>query len=118
MPDQVREVITIASPYAGDPRATNVWRIYEWVSGERLDTDIARARLAEMARPLPVPATAIWSPNDGLVNGHGCHVPSEPGLRAIEIPGSHMGVQLRPRVMRAVADVLAGCAGQRNSAEA
>jgi pimeloyl-ACP methyl ester carboxylesterase len=107
LPDQVREVITIASPYAGDPRATNVWRIYEWVSGERLDTEVARARLQEMAQPLQVPATAIWSPNDGLVNGHACHVPSEPGLRTIEIPGSHMGVQLRPRVMRAVADVLA-----------
>jgi pimeloyl-ACP methyl ester carboxylesterase len=118
IPDQVREVITIASPYAGDPRATNVWRVYEWVSGERLDTDLARARLAEMARPLPVPATAIWSPNDGLVNGHGCHVPSEPGLRTIEIPGSHMGVQLRPRVMRAVADVLAASATGRNSAQA
>lgn len=107
MPGQVRGVITIASPYAGDPRATNVWRIYEWVSGERLDTDVARARLQEMAQPLPVPATAIWSRNDGLVNGLACHVPSEPGLRTIEIPGSHMGVQLRPRVMRAVADVLA-----------
>ena len=107
MPDQVREVITIASPYAGDPRATNVWRIYELLSGERVSADEARKRLAEIAAPLPVPATAIWSPNDGLVNGLACHVPSEPGLRTIEIPGSHMGVQLRPRVMRTVADVLA-----------
>lgn len=117
LPDEVREVVTIASPYAGDPRATNVWRVYEWVSGERLDTDVARARLHEMAQPLPVPKTAIWSRNDGLVNGHACHVPSEPGLRTIEIPGSHMGVQLRPRVMRAVADVLAGSSNKRNSAQ-
>ena len=107
LPDQVREVITIASPYAGDPRATNVWRIYELLSGERVSDDEARSRLAEIAAPLPIPATAIWSPNDGLVNGFACHAPSEPGLRTIEIPGSHLGVQIRPRVMRAVADALA-----------
>ena len=27
LPGEVREVITIASPYAADPRSTNVWRI-------------------------------------------------------------------------------------------
>jgi triacylglycerol lipase len=105
--DQIREVITIASPYAGDPRATNVWRIYELLSGERVSAEDARKRLAELSAPLPMPAAAIWSPNDGLVNGNACHMPSEPGLRTIAVPGSHMGVQLRPRVMRAVADVLA-----------
>jgi pimeloyl-ACP methyl ester carboxylesterase len=107
LPEQVREVITIASPYAGDPRSTNVWRFYELLSGERVTGEEARNRLAELARPLPVPTTAIWSRNDGLVNGLACHAPLEPGLRSVEIPGSHMGVQLRPRVMRAVADALA-----------
>lgn len=108
LPGDVREVITIASPYAGDHRATNVWRIYELVSGEALDSDDIRSRRAEIAAPLPVPVTAIWSRTDGLVNGLACHAKDEPGLRAIEIPGSHMAVQIRPRVMRAVADVLGG----------
>lgn len=112
LPGNVREVITIASPYAGDPRATNIWRIYEWVSGERLDGADSRARLAELRAPLPVPATAIWSRNDGLVNGMACHVTGEPRLRIIEISGSHMGVQLRPRVLRSVADVLGRTAGE------
>jgi pimeloyl-ACP methyl ester carboxylesterase len=107
LPGQVREVITIASPYAADPRATNVWRIYELLSGERLSSEASRKRMVEIAAPLPMPATAIWSPTDGLVNGRACFMPAEPGLRVIEIGGSHMGVQLRPRVMRAVADVLA-----------
>jgi hypothetical protein len=101
-------VITIASPYAGDPRATNVWRFYEMLSRERVSDEEARSRLTELAQPLSMPATAIWSRNDGLVNGFACHAPLEPGLRIIEISGSHMGVQLRPRVMRAVADVLGG----------
>jgi len=107
-PDVVRAVITIASPYAAGPRATNVWRTYQWVSGEKIDDPRLAERLAEAARPLPMPATAIWSPSDGLVQGRACFVPDEPGLRVIAIPGSHIGVQWRPAVLKAVAGVLGG----------
>ncbi len=106
VPHAVREVITVASPYAGDPRATNVWRAFEWLTGDRIDDTEIAGRRAEIAAPLPVPATAIWSRSDGLVNGYICHAPNEPGCRAVEIAGSHMGVQWRPQVLRAVADIL------------
>src|SRR3546814_10802421 len=72
-PDQVREVITVASPFAGNPRATNLWLTYEWLTGERVDSPRPQALLAEADAPLPVPATAIWSRRDGLVNGMICH---------------------------------------------
>ncbi|UVO51960.1 GPI inositol-deacylase [Sphingomonas sp. SUN019] len=117
IPGAVREVITIASPYAGDPRATNVWRIFEWLTGERIDSDGVIARRAEIAAPLPVPATAIWSASDGIVNGLICHAPDEAGCRAIEVRASHMGVQHRPQVLRAVAEVLAGTQDFRHSRE-
>ena len=106
--DVIREVITIASPYAAGPRATNVWRTYQLVSGERIDDPTVKARQAEIAAPLPVPATAIWSASDGLVNGRACYGDGEPGLRVIEIKGSHVGVHYRAKVLRAVAGVLAG----------
>ncbi|WP_454886993.1 esterase/lipase family protein [Sphingomonas oryzagri] len=105
-PDLVREVITVASPYAGDPRATRVWRQFQWLTGEQIDSEGVVARRQEIARPLPVPATAIWSRSDGLVNGLICRSPDEPGLRCIEIRSGHLGVQVRPQVLRAVADVL------------
>lgn len=108
MPEAVREVITVSSPYAGDPRATRVWRQFQWLTGERLDDAGVIARREEIAKPLPVPATAIWSRSDGLVNGLICHNPDEPGCRAIEIRSSHLGVQIMPEVLRAVADILAG----------
>lgn len=104
----VREVITISAPFAGSPRATNLWRTYQWLTGERVDSDEARALLAECAAPLPVPATAIWSRRDGFVNGMICHDPDDPTCRSIHIDSSHMGVQLKPEVMRAIADVLGG----------
>jgi pimeloyl-ACP methyl ester carboxylesterase len=108
MPHAVREVITVSSPYAGDPRATRVWRQFQWLTGERIDSIGVTARRAEIARPLPVPATAIWSRSDGLVNGLICRVPDEPGLRCIEVRSGHLGVQVRPEVLRAIADVLGG----------
>lgn len=104
-PDLVRAVVTIASPYAGPGRATNVWRAFEWVTGERLDDPAVIARSAAIAAPLPVPATAIWSPSDGLVAGAICHDSSAP---AVEVRGSHLGIQLRPAVLLALATILAG----------
>ncbi|GGB25733.1 hypothetical protein GCM10011380_14130 [Sphingomonas metalli] len=104
-PDLVREVITIASPYAGSGHATNVWRAFELASGERLDDPAVLARSTRIAAPLPVPATAIWSRNDGLVQGLICR---DDHCRAIEVSSSHMGVQRNPAVMLAVAKVLAG----------
>ena len=106
-PDLVRHVITVASPYAGDGRATNVWRAFEWVTGERLADPLVQARSAELARPLPVPSTALWSRSDGLVNGLICHAQDDANCRTIEIRSSHLGVQLRPQVLRIVAAALA-----------
>src|ERR1700675_3083052 len=37
MPDRVRSVITLGSPFAGHPKATNAWRVYEMASGRRAD---------------------------------------------------------------------------------
>jgi triacylglycerol lipase len=104
-PDLVREVITVSSPYAGPATSTNVWRAFEWFTGERIADAGVQARAAEAAAPLPVPATAIWSRSDGLVNGLICHAP---GARAIEVRSSHLLVQMQPDVLLAIAEVLAG----------
>ena len=113
-PELVREVITVASPYAGDPRATNVWRMFELLTGEKIDSAAVVAQRLEIAAPLSMAATAIWSRTDGFVNGMICHAPDEPGCRAIEVESGHVGVQLRPQVLRAIADVLAGTTAPRH----
>lgn len=104
-PDLVREVITISSPFAGSAKATNVWRFFEWITGERLDDPAVIARSAEIAAPLSVPATAIWSRSDGLVAGEICR---DDHGQSIEINSSHLGVQIRPDVLLAIADILEG----------
>lgn len=104
-PDLVREVITISAPYAGSAHATNVWRSFEFFTGDRLDDDHVVAQAALAAAPLPLPETAIWSRSDGFVAGEICYTP---GSRAIEVRSSHIGVQWRAAVMLAVAGILAG----------
>jgi triacylglycerol lipase len=107
-PELAREVITVSSPFAGLPTATNVWRVFELVSGQRADDPVVRAFLEEAATPLPVPATSIWSRSDGLVNGMCCHEGDCGNARSIEVNSSHLWVQMKPEVLRAIADTLGG----------
>ena len=71
MPDRVRSVITLGSPFAGNPRATNAWRTYETVSGRRADQHDTTFG-GEMARTPPVPTTAIFSRTDGICAWQSC----------------------------------------------
>ncbi len=104
-PDLVVRVVTVSSPYAGSGRATNVWRAFEWATGERVDDPAVIARSEAIAAPLPVPCTAIWSPRDGFVNGFICH---DASADAVEVNSGHLGVHIHPEVLIAVAAALAG----------
>src|SRR4029450_13513968 len=42
MPDRVRQVITLGSPFASGPKATNAWRVYEMASGRSADEEDGR----------------------------------------------------------------------------
>ena len=58
VPDDVRMVITLGSPFA-DPTANNVGVIWKILTGE----DVPRnpERIKQLAEPIPVPATAIYT---------------------------------------------------------
>jgi predicted alpha/beta hydrolase family esterase len=62
-PSQVKAVITLGSPFSGDPRQNNVWPLYERVAKHPVD-DPPLPRITE--KP-PVPHLAIWSRRDGLI---------------------------------------------------
>ena len=64
MPQQVRCVITLGTPFTGHPKATNAWRFYQMVSGQHSQDDDL---LAEVRKPPPVPTTSIYSKTDGIV---------------------------------------------------
>ncbi len=104
LPDLVRCVITLGSPFTGTPKATNAWRIYQLTSGHKLDN---REVLKLVRTPPPVPTTSIYSRTDGVVAWQ-CSV-QEPARQTenIEVPASHVGMGLHPAVWYAIADRLA-----------
>lgn len=107
VPEAVRQVITLGSPFTGSPRATNVWRTYEWLTGQRVDDPHTRSQIRESATPLPMPATSIYSKGDGIVAWQNCLEPTGPLAENIEVRGSHCGLGVNPSVLYAVADRLA-----------
>lgn len=107
VPHAVRQVVTFGAPFSGDPRATNVWRAYERLAGQRIDDPVTRGLLAEGAGPLAVPSSAIFSRDDGIVAWQNCRGGDGDRCESIEVRGSHLGLASNPAVLYAVADRLA-----------
>lgn len=107
LPQAVRQVITLGSPFAGSPRASNVWRTYETLTGQRIDDKNTREQLKESAAPPPVPSTAIYSREDGIVAWQNCMEPASAHTDNIQVHGSHCGLGVNPAVLYAIADRLA-----------
>ena len=104
MPRTVRQVITLGSPFAGNPQATHAWRIFEYFSGHSA-TD---PNLLERLRTAPpVPTTSIYSKTDGVVAWQ-CSVQA-PAKQSenIEVSASHLGLGMNPLALFALADRLA-----------
>ena len=106
LPDMVRSIITLGSPFADDIRATNATRLYELLSGEGID-DIPQIREA-IAGDMPVPTTSIYSRTDGIVNWHTSLVRQSATAENIEVHlASHVGLGVNPAALWAIADRLA-----------
>lgn len=111
MPDRVRSVITLGSPFAGSPKATNAWRVYEIASGKR-STDEDPEFGGSLAETPPVPTTAIFSRTDGVCAWQGCMEKTSSMSENIEVESSHCGMGHHPAVVYAVADRLAQREGE------
>ncbi|MFM9977788.1 MAG: lipase family alpha/beta hydrolase [Sphingomonadaceae bacterium] len=106
-PEMVRQVISLGSPFVGDPRASNVWQAYEFLTGQRLKDPDTRAQLRESEEVPPVPATAIYTKGDGIVAWQNCREPVSAHTDNVEVSGSHCGLGVNGLVYYAVADRLA-----------
>lgn len=111
MPDKVRQVITLGSPFNGDPRATNAWRLYEYTSGHKVD-DRERHMGGAISDAPPVPTTAIYSRTDGICHWRNCIEAESAIAENIEVEGSHCGLGHHPAAVYAIADRLAQPEGQ------
>jgi pimeloyl-ACP methyl ester carboxylesterase len=103
-PADVRQVITIGSPFAGGPGDTHAGWLYRLVNGER--AHLPRALAVRLRTAPPVPTTSIYSRSDGVVAWRACRSARAEHVENIEVEGSHLGLAWNPRVLTVIADRL------------
>ena len=106
-PKLISQVISLGSPFAGDPFASSAFEVYERLSGHSLKAPIAQIQIAESKLPLPVPAVSFYSKSDGIMSWQACLEPETQSARNIPMRCAHCGFGFSAEVLRAIADRLA-----------
>lgn len=109
-PDRVRLVITMGSPYRMRPgdasSGSGVQRLWRRVEHRHVPPGPLRS-VPEEARPtLEVPATSIYTRDDGVVRWQYCIDRVGPRSENVEVRGSHVGLGVNPAVVAVVLDRL------------
>lgn len=105
-PAQVRHVYTLGSPINGNPEANNMQTLFRIANrGRAVKTDWAAFNKRRL--PPPVPCTALYTPDDGIVAWRCCL--EEPAMQTenIKVSGSHFGLVFNIEVLRHLAMRLA-----------
>ncbi|MFL6787409.1 MAG: alpha/beta fold hydrolase [Sphingomicrobium sp.] len=97
-PGRIRAVVTLGSPFSGDPKLNNVWRLYEWVAGHKVD----RPPIPRISDKPPVPTLALWSRRDGLIAPIAARGLPQESDKAVELACSHMAFGVSRRTARQV----------------
>jgi pimeloyl-ACP methyl ester carboxylesterase len=112
-PHKVRQVITLGSPFAGNPRSTTVYPLVRNRSAVPLERQPSNRLRLLAGEPLPgIPSTAVFSKTDGIVPWQIATQPPTDIAENIEVYSSHMGLGVNPAVLYAAADRLADRDGQ------
>lgn len=98
-PDKVAKVITMGSPFSGNPRSNNVWRAYQFIAGHSVDNPPIEADIG--VKP-PVETVAMWSPRDGMIAPRSAAGQPDERDRAIALRCTHIGFTYAPDSIRVV----------------
>jgi len=102
VPELVRAVVTLGSPFSGDPHMNNVWRPYEWVAGHPVD----HPPVPHYPEKPPVPTLAIWSRRDGIIAPRAARGLDGESDAQVELRCSHMAFGVsRKATRRAVEEI-------------
>ena len=96
VPELVRAVVTLGSPFSGDPHMNNVWRLYEWVAGHKVDNP----PVPHHPEKPPVPTLAIWSRKDGIIAPRAARGLDGERDTEVEIGCSHMAFGVSRKASR------------------
>ena len=105
MPQRVRRVVTIGTPFNAAAGDTHVGWLFRLLN-RRVSADPRLQR--RLATPPPVATTSIYSRDDGVVAWQACRHDVRPAhVDEIEVAGSHLGMGWnRPVLQRVAAELL------------
>jgi pimeloyl-ACP methyl ester carboxylesterase len=107
-PGMVDRVITLGSPFHGDPHANRAWRMYERVNGHTVD---APPLDVDLATKPPVPTYALWTRLDGIVAPAATRGVAGESDWMVEVDCHHIDFCSHPAAMEAIlAAISAGTA--------
>ena len=95
-PAVVAKVVTMGSPFSGDPRANNAWRIYQAVTGHSV---LAPPVGRDVSSRPPVPTVALWSARDGIISPESARGCAGERCRAVELGCTHLGFAYSPEAI-------------------
>jgi dienelactone hydrolase len=108
LPDEVRSVITLGSPFRGNHEASTAWRMWRLLNRSADATAaVAEPALNRRAQPLSVPTTCIYSKSDGIVAWQCCTSLPAPETENVEVRSSHLGYGHNLETLAVIADRLA-----------
>ncbi len=107
VPEAVRCVVTLGSPFQMDVRETWMAPLFKRLSGAGYDQIVNDESAARLAMPLPVPSSALLTISDGVCPPAWCRERPAPRAENIVVPGSHCGLGISAPATFVVLDRLA-----------
>ena len=104
-PKHIAGVITLGSPFSGNPRSNRAWKIYERVADHKVDEP--PVIFDRSAKP-PVPTAAIWSARDGIIAVESARGQPHERDQEVEIRCGHFAMSCAPDALEAVLKLLGG----------
>lgn len=106
-PHLVRQVITLGSPFRDITAPNNASWVYNLISGGKRVVDLDPELLYDLPKPAPVPTTAVYSKEDGVVAWEVCVEEKETAIHQnIQVRGSHIGLGVNTAVLKIIEDRL------------
>lgn len=103
----VRQVITLGSPFLDIGRPNNIAWLHTLITGGKTVKDVDRDLIDNLPLPAPVPTTAIYTKEDGIVPWEACmEMQEDDWHQNIQVRGSHCGLGVNTSVLGIIADRL------------
>lgn len=105
-PHLIRQITTLGSPFKAVHKPNNAQWMYNILTNGEGVKGVDPELLADIPMAAPVPTTAIYTKQDGIVPWHVCMEEEDDIHQNVEVQGSHIGLGVNNTVLDIIADRL------------